>query len=220
MFLYKKIICAKNNDICLFHKNHICKIIPVSIALCTSTTFLACICIWYSLCSKCSGNTNYAGCTAVSLYCIYLQCTRARVLNPVGTRVSSVQMTLFGRLSFFPFLHLLNLFGAIHKSKIQGVFQTEYELPFTVNMTFHYWDYNQLVILWLDYRVKLIGQLQPIVVDLNSAKSYFYCIYLQCLQSISLFIQSHTFLIKCCLWISPTNSEPSFLYSSCLTLGM
>ena len=93
--------------------------------------FLAC-----SLCSNCSGNTNYNGCTAVSY--INLQCARARMLHPVGTRVSSVQMTLFGRLSFFPFLHLLNLFGAIHKSRIQGVFQTEYELPFTVNMTFHY----------------------------------------------------------------------------------
>ena len=116
-------------DICLFHKDHICKIIPVTIALRAFTAFLAC-----SLGSKCSRNTNYNGCTAVLLYCTYLQCTRARVLNPVGTGVSSVQMTLFWRLSFFPFLHLLNLFGAIHKSKIQGVFQTEYELPFTVNI--------------------------------------------------------------------------------------
>ena len=136
-------------DICLFHKDHICKIIPVYIALRAFTAFLAC-----SLCSKCSGNTNYNGCTAVLLYCTYLQCTRARVLNPVGTRVSSVQMTLFGRLSFFPFLHLLNLSGAIHKSKVQGVFQTEYELPLTVNIfKMRIWlftiYYNQLVITGL-----------------------------------------------------------------------
>ena len=114
--------------------------VPVSLALCISTAF------------KCSGNTNYDGCTAVSLYCIYLQCTRARVLNPVGTRVSSVQMTLFGRLSFFPFLHLLKLFGGIHKFKIQGVFQTEYEFPFTVNI------YNENTTLYVLFKLQPIGQ--------------------------------------------------------------
>ena len=96
-------------------------------------------------------------------------------------------MTLFGRLSFFPFLHLLNLFGAIHKSKIQGVSQTEYELPFTENI------YNEKTTLYIYVLFKLqpIGQsitgllAEAYWSSTTNCWSYFYCIYLQCLQSFS-----------------------------------